>query len=180
MKAPEVRLYLQERREHGFYHLDVSVVVVEEGEKIRNHETVPGFYVEGLLVTCQGSDADYKGDTTKREVYAWEVEFRPAYVNLERAHRILKTLRAIEGNTRRLAEKFGRPVTYGQYCGRVALALGVAGFVVRTSKPRSGWDSYDDHSHRFMSIADGIGHIDWMVAAWVESGRLEPRVEVAS
>ncbi len=66
-------------------------------------------------------------------------------------------------------ERSGRPVTFGQYLGRVALALGAAGFVVRRGEQR-GW-SYDDNDHRFMGLAEGIEHADYLIGAWVREGQ---------
>ncbi len=166
-------LLLAEKREHGYYHLTASVIEHRpdppaDGLRVRNTDTTRGLYVRDMLISSQGSDDDAH-KPAGRSLYAWEVCYEPSRVRSDECERMARTFKVLAARMGKEAERSGRPVTFGQYLGRVALALGAAGFVVRRGEQR-GW-SYDDNDHRFMSLADGIAHADYLVERWVREGQ---------
>lgn len=161
-------LYLTEEHRDGYYHLKASVVT-DTPDGIRNTEWIGeagrGVFVQDLQVYSQG-DARRLNDDGSPNLYAWEVEFKPYTVDAQLATRMLQTFKVLERKRSKLAEQFGRPVTFGQYCGRVALALGIDGFIV-PKRPFVS-TSYAEREHRHFTLADGIAQVDFMVAQWAK------------
>ena len=175
--ANPTRLYLSTKREGGYFHLNATVVEIRPDDdysvknwgKVRNVDMSNGRFVDDLYITSQGSDEDRTRSDQGRQLYAWEIEYHTYSVRLDRAERMVKTLKAIEKDLARMTAKLGRPLSFGQYLGRIAISLGCLGFVVKHGKGRGEW-GYDAAEHRFLSIADGIEQADFMVHEWVTEG----------
>ena len=182
--ANPTRLYLSTERSGGYFHLKATVVEIRPDDdysvktwgKVRNVEMSGGRYVDDLEVTSQGNDEDRERSTSGRQLYGWEIQYRAAFVRLEKAEHMIKTLKAIEKDLARMTAKIGRPLSFGQYLGRVAISLGCVGFVVKHGKGRGEW-GYDADDHRFLSIADGIEQADFMVREWAAEGLEATSVE---
>lgn len=169
-----IRLLLRELRESGYYHLNATVIEVRPAHdpdgpfgRLRNAEVHAGLYVNDLEISSQGSDDD-RASERGRNLYAWEIHYRPHCVEQADAERMLRTFKVLERKMAAMDTKHGRPVTYGQYLGRVALALGAEGFVMRKGKAKSAWESYDDADYSWWSLKDGIAEADWLVEKWVK------------
>lgn len=167
-----IALYLTEVNRDGYYHLFASVVT-DGPEGIRNcewtrggnRESAEGIFVDDLEVYSQGQNESRRCDDGSPNLYAWEVHFKPYSVDDRRAKHMAETFRTLDRKMAKLAEQFGRPVTYGQYLGRVALALGCATFIFPTGPSSS---SYAERSHRRYNLQDGIAQADFLVHRWAE------------
>jgi hypothetical protein len=161
-----VRLYVREENRDGYYHL-LADVVTDGPDGTRNAEQANNIWVDDLEVYSQGSNEDAQKPEGRR-LYAWEVHFKPYSVDARKAAAMTQTFKLLERKLARLDAKLGRPVTYGQYLGRVALALGADGFVFpKTRHASSGL--YREMDLRHCTLADGIAHADYLVQQWVEA-----------
>lgn len=169
---PPIRLYLSEERSNGYYHLTARVVI-DGSEGVRNaewtrggyRESSEGIYVADLEVRSQGGP-ERRRDDGSPNLYGWEVEFKPFVVDERRAKRMTETFKILDRKLRKLDEQFGRPLTYGQYLGRIALALGAEGFIVPKDRPAA---FYTEMEYRRFTIQDGIAHADHLVRQWAEA-----------
>lgn len=172
--AGSLRIYLEERRESGYYHLN-GYVVTETNGTIRNTSSfwpnsTAGLDMDGLTAISQGTDGDATKHERGRHVYGWEVVYRDqSRISLRRIGNMAKTLRTVDRRMSREDEKNGPPESFGQFLGRFACAVGAVGFVVRKG-PNNGW-SYDDNAHRIMTIREGIEHANFMISTWAKEGR---------
>ena len=181
-KSTPIRLglYVTDKRERDWYHVHATAVTigptrwemqqVDEGtphnvphDRIRNcgrYDECGPLDLDSLTVTSQGDD--HPAET--RRLYGWDVEYRNIYsVDARRAERMHKTLSTITRRMERTADKYGRPATFGAFLARVAEAIGADAIVLPNDRRAS---SYDDRTHRILSIADGIYAVDRMIDAW--------------
>jgi len=164
-----IRLLLRETRENGYYHLNAGVVEVEveDGEKIRSAHEAGGLFVANLAVTSQGNDDDREKRDGGRHVYGWGVRFRDVYcVERREAEGMVGTFKALERKMAKLDAQHGRPVSFAQYLGRVALALGAEGFVIQKAVKPGGFGNYDDFDWLFLTLADGIDMASDLIVRW--------------
>src|SRR5262245_11096572 len=93
-------------------------------------DKVNGLYLDCFRVTSQGNHSD-----DHRHLYGWECRYQEPYaVDLRQAEGMYKTLTTIEKRLEKLAEKYGRPTTFGQYLARVADAIGADCFLFINGK----------------------------------------------
>lgn len=119
--------------------------------------------LSSLQVYSQGSGGEWRG----RGVYAWAVEYRSPYtVDLERAEAMVKQLRHIERSLAKAAERDGQARSYGQYCLRVARAIGAQ--MMCWARDQRSFHTYDEMRWTFVSLPDGANHIDGLVREWIE------------
>jgi hypothetical protein len=173
-------LYVTEKRDGDFYHVNATVVVIgttayerkriDAGERvnvpyerIRNindsREDSP-LYLENFRVSSQGNAND-----ETRHLYGYECRYHDVYaVDRYKAERMARTLAIVEKRLEKLTEKYGHPASFGAYLARVAEAIGATA-IVRPHGKQYGW-SYSDNEHRVLTVAEGIYHVDGLVRAW--------------
>ena len=132
------------------------MVRLEDG-KVRNFrndwEDKPTEYYQDLVVTCQMSEGH-------AEPYGWTISYSDVLrVDIEKADKMSKTLKAINRKYNTVADKVGSPVTFGGHVAYVANALGAKTIVFYKKDGHQGtW--YDDCAFIFRTIADGKQEID--------------------
>lgn len=191
-KDAMVRLGLLVKTEHerGYFHVNASVVIIgrtpremqaiDNGDKDVPHVdyqrvttpdsygTVKGLWLDGLRVTSQGTDEDRTTDRG-RHLYAQQLMFKDVDIimddNTKNIEERVKTLRTIAKRMEKLDAKVGRYRTFGQFLGRIALAIGIEQFVFIPEKNlRSGAE------YTFYSNPSGMDMVDYLVNRWVEEG----------
>jgi hypothetical protein len=109
-------------------------------------------------------------DQPEWHVYGWTADFsQPYHVDLERAEHMVKTLKAVKAGLDKMKLEDGDVQSFGQYCLRIAKALGC--------KQMSYASRFDRNETAVVSLRDGMSHIDYAVReqerAWVEgSGKV--------
>ena len=102
--------------------------------------------------------------------YGMEFEYRQPYtVDASRCRMMAKTFDRVERGTKRLEAQMGYPKTFGQFVGRVAMALGIERGVWKLDAgtgPRSYGTRWDDSDYRFGTLGALVDYIDSRVAAW--------------
>jgi len=160
-----LRVYLEEKHESGYYHLN-GYLVTEDNGKIRNVSD----RWDGLAATSQGNDEDATRDAKRgRTLYAWEVVYRDrGHITAQDLKTMDKTMTTVTKRMDTMSRDMGRPESFGQFLGRFAIANKADGFAVRNGGAR-GW-SYDDSDHRLMSLSDGIDYANGLITAWHDAG----------
>lgn len=116
----------------------------------------------GLQVNCQGS-ADHA--SRHNGVYGWDTEYRDVHaIDSRRAKAMAKTLDHVDRALHRLRGEWGEPATYGQYCLRVARALGAVELVFTSRNDR--FRGYDDTDMQRRTLAEGAETIDCWIRFW--------------
>jgi hypothetical protein len=172
MKTSDAPLYLslRETRDGQYYHMTASFVIDSPkvaGDSysggLRSIETYRGLYLRDLSVNSQGSS-----DQTPRRLYAWDLRFMPYCVEHADAVRMVNTFKVLNKRIIKTHETMGRPVTFGQYLGRVALAVRASGFVYQSP------NNWQDDRPRFTNLQDGIAHVDYTVERWIHEREERP------
>jgi len=136
----------------NYARLEIRVVVIEEGHKVRNGCNVP---LCDLHFSCYWNDRD-----NDHQPYGWTMDYRNLYsVGKARAEEMVQTFRKAAK-----AKVFPvRPQTFGQYCVLMARAIGVTKFAQCYEDSPTG--SYSDMDIRISELnADAQGAIDWAVS----------------
>jgi hypothetical protein len=125
-----------------------------------------GPYYSNLRISCQGDD---KSRTRDREaVYGFSCEYHDIYtVDLRKAERMVKTLRAINGKLEKMNESRGYVTSFGEYVGRLAEAVGAKGIGIKREQP----SQYNQATHDWLTVGDGINRINSMIWRWTEDGK---------
>ena len=157
-KATEnpIRLFLREERSGRYYHLTANVVEIRPDGEIRSCDRHGGLFLSNLEVNSQGNDEDRERREGGPHLYAWTLAFRPHQVGAREAAAMVRTFKVLDRILGVLDAKDGPPVTFGEYLGRVALALGAEGFVV---------------GQRLLDIRDGMAEADAMADRWIREER---------
>jgi hypothetical protein len=177
-KLPEgvelaLRIFLEKVQQYGPPYVHVKGVVRSINRNKRCDDCYlgevdgPGWSSEqwgeyrDLEIYSQGVDTD-----TPRRLYGWEVQFeRRSFIRLHEAEEMTRTLRRIERSLEKQKQSYGYPHTFGQFCGRVAIAIGATRFLFQHEEP-----SPDGYVYDVTDLAHGIGRIDQMVEEWVKEG----------
>lgn len=121
-----------------------------------------GLLLDNLRASSQGCSSD-----TPRNLYGFTVDYRDVYsCDRHYAEGMAKTLKTIERRMAKLADQYGRPVTFGQYLARLAAAVKATAFVF-TERDVRGRSSYSEREHRITTVASGIGQVDRLTDQWV-------------
>jgi hypothetical protein len=190
---PARYLLLREERtqgyDRGYYHLYGRVVTQKYEQGSPQPEGPDDRYSDGPLYS--GLQLRCQGDAQSREraiagdresgVYGYECEYHDLHsVDRRAAVRMAKTLTTLEAKLSKLQEQRGYVRTYGEYCGRVAEALGCVGIAhVRTERERATCGE----RWIWRTLGDGIRWIDGQIGAWVDEARPatpEPEPEPAA
>ena len=105
------------------------------------------------------------------KVYGWTADFSsPRHVDLERAERMVKTLKAIKAGLDKMKSEDGDIQSFGQYCLRICKALGC--------KQMSRASKWATDGVETLNLADGMYHVDSLITeqsrAWYEEGYQRP------
>jgi hypothetical protein len=147
-----------------FFHIHLSFVMWEDGNKVRNastrYEPVNGLQLlDNLQITSQGNNSD------RVRLYGWEVRYRDVFaVDLRDAGRMHATLKKIQAGLDKLTAKRGYAATYGEFVGRVAEVTGVT--TILTYRNRGRYASYDESTFTKYSVGDGVNQINHLVFLW--------------
>lgn len=171
---PPRYLRVTEERSNGYFHL-IATVRTQKYDPL-DSQYMPGWVddeydsgqlLSGLQLRAQGdSDSQLRGLTSGENsgaVYGWDIEYHEPYrVDRRKVARMHKTLETLHKRLERISDTRGRATSFGEYCGRLAEALGCSGIVTET-KPRSGeyrtrWD--------WQSIGDGVNRVNWKIQQW--------------
>ena len=150
-KREQIALIVSGRTSSGDDRLEVRVVRVEDGARIRNFYGLgtedTGFNGLGVNLYRSSIDGTWVG---------LEVDYRDVFcVDIRKAEVMLKTLKRIGSKMNKTAERFGRPVGMAGFLGHFAGAIG-AELVVRK---RSGHSSNYDECEYQMEPIKSIGWV---------------------
>jgi hypothetical protein len=175
------KVALQITIEHSFgqwFHVHAKPVILgrtlAEMQAIDRNEPVPpvthdepryisdyngkirGLRLDGLHISCQGNNSD-----EPRCTYAHKVGYQNLDIELFDYCAVeskIATLKTIQKRMDTLNSKIGSAVTYGQFVGRVAIAIGADCFVF-TGK----------HGNQSITgMESGISRIDYIVKQWAD------------
>ena len=139
-------LILREENRDGYYHLRGRIVTdrYESGSRFPyglDDTYGDGHLWSGLETYCQGDAQSASRD--RDAVYGFSAEYRDVYtVDVRKARRMIKTLEKIERSLNKLSEARGYVQNYGDYCGRVAEALGCQGMIFERSTQDRQYSDY--------------------------------------
>jgi len=148
-----------------------------------SQEKMPGVWADlrsldysplgGFRVTCQSdSDGLSRADEPRTQPYGWEYGIeRSGPVTLEAMENALPYLRKVAAKLEKINAEAGNAASYGAYCQRIAVALGVRSFV-KNHKPNSGWAHDLTRDLRSFETKDIAWVIDNAHTAWSESVKL--------
>jgi hypothetical protein len=137
-------------------NIELHPVKLYEDGKIRNYSDHAWPREEPLAdfrITCQL-------DPGGHEPYGFRAEYRDCYsVDLQRAEEMVKLLRKIDRELRKMSEAEGPPETFSAYVVRVARVLKVK---------RYGWTSdkrsmYDDNTYHWSNAEGLVYHVNGLI-----------------
>lgn len=178
-KTPRTQLglYIYVERRDGYFHVRAYPVMLHtEGHgSIQNPRSdaydlgqFGGLYLSHLTADSQGDDRHYDGRlNTERKLYGFDVRYKNVYsVDTRTAVAMAKTLKRVDAKLSKLYEQRGHTESFGEYLTRFAEAVGAKTMVYKTSQDRSGWSSYSDNEHQFLTLGQGRHYVDRLVADW--------------
>jgi len=113
------RVWFTESRSCGLYaHIHCDLVTIE-------NEQIVGLYHHPVLGDLDDLTVSCQLDPSTTEPYAWRVRYERVNVDLYTGEKCIKVLRRINAGLERLTQKFGEPLSFGQYLLRVWEILGV-------------------------------------------------------
>ncbi len=128
--------------------------------------------LDGLIINSQGGN-----DSQPRRLYAQQCEYRDVYsVELRDAEKMFCVLRHIEKRLEKRKEEEGHPATFGQYCGRVAKALGIKQILVPKTDENGGQvmeQRRNGYKYDVQSVGRAVENIDHIVSKWAKCGEGE-------
>jgi hypothetical protein len=172
-KQPSLWLFVKSERSHGYFHLRASVCTDSRERNPQERERFPygcsdryqGPYYSGLEAGCQGDSGSQKSPDRGTAVYGFnQLEYRDEHsIDLGKAERMVKTLKAIERKLAKLAEVRGYARTYPEYIGRLAEVLGAKGIVVERSQQSR---EMTGERYEWLSVGDGINRAANLIWQW--------------
>jgi hypothetical protein len=115
--------------------------------------------LHAIVATCQ-SDREKTCDC---QSYAWRVESQSGHVELSQAKRAVKALTPIEKKMDKIAQDFGRPVSFGQYVLHFSRAIGATRLIVKSRFVSDGDETRD--------IVDVAFHVDRLIQEFLDKYR---------
>lgn len=180
MTNKETALYVWTKRDADYFHVFVGFGYVGEKGELTWGDSYDRrkdglHFSDGLRVVSQGTNAEYDGSTDKRHLYGFELEYRePFSVDARKASAMAKTLRTLERKLRALAEKQGRPTTFGQYVGQVAQAVGAKRFYVQHDKVKYPQTLTDEFGRYAVgTVAELVAEVNNLEYQWQREGKPE-------
>lgn len=157
-------------RQYEYYHIELRPVMVYESGHVRNVSydrwLDDGYKELGMLdgfeITCQG---DSLHEQRERSPYAWEYEYRVGHAKLHRLEGMARVLKKVERTLDKQTAEWGRVATYGQFCLRVAKAIGAVEMLFQTDRDGRVY-GYDETSFDHKSLSEGAERIDWWIQQW--------------
>lgn len=166
-KTTEKKVYgfiIRTKEEKGLYGnwdliITLDTVSIENGYKVRNlsrsygDEPLADFAVKAYV------SEKYEGISAEGAFYdCYKVERRDA-------KNMVAVYSKLEKGCDKLNEKLGYARDYGSQVARIALSLGIAQ-IIRT-KPSQA-TNYDDQTHQFFTIGEGVSVLNGIVAEFRE------------
>ena len=158
MKKDKLAIIITTKTDRDYGHVYGRVVRIRaEDGKVRNLQHAswddkPTELYNDLLISCQMSEGH-------AEPYAWAVAYSDVLtIHIEKAEKMVKTLRSINRKYNSLVNKIGEPVTFGSYVAYIANALGAETMIFYEKDGERS--RYDDCQFWFRSISDGKRAID--------------------
>jgi hypothetical protein len=175
-------LVISEERRDGYYHLRGRIAT----QKYDNHQWIPygrddewawstGILTSGLHISCQGDRQSQTRTDRPEPVYGFSCEYRDVYqIDARKATRMAKTLTRVNAKLEKLSEQRGYVKTFGEYCGRVAEALGCAGIAVEKSRKSQSitgqrWD--------WMTLGEGVNRVNQCIWLWQQEEAVDKAAE---
>ena len=137
-------------------HVYVTFLTEKDGKPYGFSESE--FELYDFELSCQMSPRPLgSGENT---AYAFEAAMRPWRVTLDKAQKMVETLRKIDRKVEKLNQEWGRPDTYGQFVLRYLKAIGVRKvFLAAANQPTHGYETdYVKYAHD--QLADACAAID--------------------
>lgn len=135
--------------EYWHPHLTFEAVPRGAGDSVASFQA----WWQGLTVTAQGDSRSSERIAERQwPVYAERLGYQSHgdVVTAECAKRYADTLGAIERGLSKLSEHDGQPLSFGDYCGRVAQVVGARDFRVE----RNGEWSAPSDAHNLATVVD--------------------------
>jgi hypothetical protein len=183
-------LHIMEERSPGwgdgpYFHIRLRVCTqkYENGQYVVygvDDDYDNGILYSNLRISCQGDEKSRLREHIGHNgaVYGWDVLYHDVYtVDARKATRMSKTLALIERKLRQLADRRGYAGNFGDYCGRVAEALGCVGMV--ETRGEKGRVNVGDKFRWHANIGDGINAINNAIWRWQQEAK-EKGQEAAS
>jgi hypothetical protein len=181
----ELYLLISEVREHGYYKLTARVRTRHYDQLTHGYapssvddEYASGYLYSGLWLTAQGDGDSQREPADRQPIYGERLAYHEPYrCGRYEVRRMYKTLETVHKRLEKLAERRGTHRSFGEYCGRLAEALGCTGIVVEQTP-----DGYNVSGQRWvwLSIGDGVNRINHKVYLWQREAMATPATAEAS
>ncbi len=164
-KVAEKKVYgliLRTKEDAGLYGshdmtVTLDIVTVESGWKIRNMSRSYGDEPLGDFAVKAYLSDKYEG------VNAEGAFFDCYKVDARDARNMAKVFAKLEKGLAKLNAQLGYAQDFGSQVARIAIALDIP-HIIRTKEARFGSTNYDDQQHAILTVGEGVGMLNRVVA----------------